>query len=425
MYTTTLGIAAFLDWRGGLRTAQGLFWMLFGAFIGWPFAAVMIIPFMAEEVMLAVQGRQGIESATRIVDGTVRSLIALGLQFCIDGFFYKIIACVPLNIVWYNVVAATSGKGPNIYGTEPWHFYMRNLLLNFNIWFLLALSALPLLLVQTFIRRQSATKQSWLRAVVFVSPFYLWLAIFTAQPHKEERFMYPLYPALALNAAIASHIILTYIGSRNPRDLASRVPRKIKFFITGVFVVTAVVAGLWRTLGTVTAYGAPLGVYKPLQEPGMTRPGDTVCLGKEWYRFPSSYFLPNGVRAKFVKSAFKGLLPGEFSEAKVGFGFFPGSWLVPPGMNDENIEDPGKYTDISHCSFMVDSYFPGSETSELEPDYILDTHTWEKLSCKPFLDAARTSTIGRLGWVPDWSFVPEQYRRHWGEYCLLRRRTTK
>jgi len=98
-----------------------------------------------------------------------------------------------------------------------------------------------------------------------------------------------------------------------------------------------------QLLGTITAYSAPLHVYKPLHRAGITQPGDTVCLGKEWYRFPSSFHLPQGVRAKFIKSEFSGLLPGEFSEARAGFGLFPGSWLVPSGMNDENLEDVGKY----------------------------------------------------------------------------------
>lgn len=73
-----------------------------------------------------------------------------------------------------------------------------------------------------------------------------------------------------------------------------------------------------------------------------------MCLGKEWYRFPSSFNLPHGVHAKFIKSEFTGLLPGEFDEAKIGFGLFPGTWLVPPGMNDENLEDPGKYVSEGH-----------------------------------------------------------------------------
>lgn len=71
---------------------------------------------------------------------------------------------------------------------------------------------------------------------------------------------------------------------------------------------------------------------------------------------------------------------------------------------------------------MVDSYFPGSEPAPLEPDYILDTDTWERVTCAPFLDVGNTSTIGRLLWVPDWAGIPDKHRRKWGEYCLLRRK---
>lgn len=35
--------------------------------------------------------------------------------------------------------------GPNIFGTEPWDFYLRNLFLSFNLWLLLAAAAGPLL----------------------------------------------------------------------------------------------------------------------------------------------------------------------------------------------------------------------------------------------------------------------------------------
>ena len=96
-------------------------------------------------------------------------------------------------------------------------------------------------------------------------------------------------------------------------------------------------------LGHMSAYSAPLKVYKPLFDPAVAHPGDTVCLGKEWYRFPSSFNLPQGVRAKFIKSEFSGLLPGEFSQADAALGMFPGTWMVPSGMNDENLEDLSKY----------------------------------------------------------------------------------
>jgi len=273
-------------------------------------------------------------------DTTGTNIDTQALQFFIDLFFYRRIAVVPYNIIKYNIFNG-SEKGPNIYGTEPWHFYLRNLTLNFNAWFLLALLAMPLLLWQNYIRRQPATRQSFVRNATFVTPFYLWLVIFSLQPHKEERFMYPIYPLLALNAAIALHIVMIYLGSTDPKDLVSKLPGKLRMTVIVLFVLLTLDIAFLRTYGIMSGYRAPLQVYSPLNEAG--RHGDNVCLGKEWYRFPSSYHLPNGMKAKFIKSAFNGLLPGEFSEAKVGFGFFPGAWLEPPGMNDENKEDPAKY----------------------------------------------------------------------------------
>ncbi len=242
----------------------------------------------------------------------------------------------------YNVFSGGS-KGPNIYGVEPWHFYIRNLALNFNIWFFLALAALPLLLIQHVAFHKAASKQTLLRSTVFVTPFYLWLAIFTAQPHKEERFMYPAYPTLALNAAISLHVLLANFGSTDPKHLVSKIPPQVKLVLVVAPMLLSFNLGSLRTIGTLTAYSAPLNVYSPLHGQGVSRPGHNVCLGKEWYRFPSSFHLPEGVHAKFIKSEFSGLLPGDFTEANDDLGLFPGTWLLPSGMNDENREDPGKY----------------------------------------------------------------------------------
>lgn len=248
---------------------------------------------------------------------------------------------MPVKLVLYNVLSA-GDRGPNIFGTEPWHFYSRNLLLNFNVWYLLAVSVAPLLCLQYAFRSQATTKQTLLRTCVFITPFYIWMAVFTLQPHKEERFMYPVYPFLAANAAIAFHMVLVFLGSTNPKELVGKIPVQIKFAVALITVILSLSVSLLRTIGTVTAYRAPLQVYSALEAQGMAHPGDTVCLGKEWYRFPSSFFLPNGTRAKFVKSEFSGLLPGEFNEAKTGFGFFAGTWLIPGGMNDRNEQDLGK-----------------------------------------------------------------------------------
>lgn len=57
---------------------------------------------------------------------------------------YRKLEIVPLNIVLYNVFGG-SDKGPNIYGTEPWWFYLANLSLNFNLLLPISLASGPLL----------------------------------------------------------------------------------------------------------------------------------------------------------------------------------------------------------------------------------------------------------------------------------------
>ncbi|CAI6334606.1 unnamed protein product [Periconia digitata] len=421
MYTTMLGASAFLDWRGGIKTARGIMWFAAGSLLGWPFAGALVLPFIAEEVIMAFFSGSVFETAWRFVDGGIRSVGILAFQVAVDTFFYRTLVCVPMNIVLYNVFSGGS-RGPNIYGVEPWHFYVRNLTLNFNIWFWLAAVALPLVLLQYLFIDKVSPKQTLLRSVVSISPFYLWLGIFTLQPHKEERFMYPAYPLLAFNAALSLHILLGNFGKSPPGTLRSQISPEFKLAVVSLVILGSFNLGALRTIGTMTAYSAPLNVYKPLQKSGVVKAGDNVCLGKEWYRFPSSYFLPDQSRARFVKSEFTGLLPGSFSEANEGSGYYPGTWMIPSGMNDENKEDPEKYINITQCQFLIDSKLPSAPATSLEPDYIYDTKTWEKLSCSPFMDAGATPLLGRILWVPEWSLIPAKHRRVWGEYCLLRRK---
>ncbi|KAJ9615927.1 mannosyltransferase [Cladophialophora chaetospira] len=422
MYASALGLTSFMDWHGGPKTANGIMWFGIGALLGWPFAGALIVPFVLEEWLIAIVGQSDlVETFRRYLDGFVRCLIVLALQVGIDAFFFHHVAIVPWRIVAYNVFGGKD-RGPAIFGTEPWHYYIRNLLLNFNIWFILAAVSGPLYLFQSIILRQHATKQSLLRTLTFLSPFYLWLLIFTLQAHKEERFIFPAYPFLALNAAIAFHSLLTWVGSTDS-VIFGRIPAKLKLVAILTVVLLSINVGLLRIVGTVTAYRAPLQLYDALvATSNTTHSGDTVCFGKDWYRFPSSHFLPGGIHAKFVKSEFDGLLPGEFHEGKTGFGLFPGTWLVPSGMNDRNEEDLGKYIDIKYCTYLVDSYMAGMEATEHEPLYVLDQEQWERVACAPFLDTSKTGLLARTIWVPDLPFVPPKYRRHWGEHCLLRRR---
>ncbi|KAI1073471.1 Alg9-like mannosyltransferase [Whalleya microplaca] len=430
MYMSLLGAAAFMNWRGGLRTSWGIWWFAVGGILGWPFASALCAPFLIEEGIFAMlSDRQRFyETILRVGRGVIAALLLVVGDAAINTFFYKKLEVVAWNIVKYNIFSSTGG--PNLYGTEPWTFYFRNLAINFNMWFVLALLSLPLFLIQKAISTKHNGFQSGLRTIVFLSPFYMWLGIFTLQPHKEERFMYPMYPFIALNAAIGFHIILSAFGTSDPKTLIGKIPARLKLLVVTTTLLLSLDLGVARVIGLYTAYSAPLKLYQPLgagviEEQGLGGRGDHVCFGKEWYRFPNSYFLPRDMHAKFIRSEFRGLLPGEFSEARTGFGFWSGTWLPTRGMNDRNEEDMGKYVDIKQCSFLVDTRYPESKEPlpPNEPDYITDDEKWEVIKCEPFLDAGNTHLLARVLWVPEWDFIPEKFRRRWGQHCLLRRKT--
>ncbi|KAH7016789.1 family 22 glycosyltransferase [Ilyonectria destructans] len=429
MYMVTLGAAAFMNWRGGLRTSLGMFWFAVAGIFGWPFAAALCAPYLFEEGILVLFGDKAALFAAfiRVGRGVASALVLLFADFSINLFFYKKVEIVTWNIVKYNIFSSTGG--PELYGTEPWTFYFKNLALNFNIWFALGLLALPLFVLQKIVSPSAQGVKSGLRTVVFIAPFYMWLAIFTAQPHKEERFMYPAYPFLALNASISLHIILTALGNSDPKTLVGKIPAKLKLGVVTLVMLLSLDVAVARVYGVYSAYSAPMKIYSPLWnnaegQVAVGRPGDSVCFAKEWYRFPSSYFLPRDMHAKFVRSEFRGLLPGEFSEAETGFGLWSGTWMPTNGMNGHNEEDLGKYTDLRLCPFLVDTQYP-ERTDPLppnEPDYISDNVDWDIVQCEPFLDAASTHLLARVLWIPDLSVIPDQYKRKWGRHCLLQRK---
>jgi alpha-1,2-mannosyltransferase len=74
----------------------------------------------------------------------------------------------------------------------------------------------------------------------------------------------------------------------------------------------------------------------------------TLCVGKEWYRFPGHYLVPDGVRVDFIKSEFRGLLPTHFSDGESerkadGLWWRKGTRSVPEGLNDLNREESRYY----------------------------------------------------------------------------------
>jgi alpha-1,2-mannosyltransferase len=74
MCAAMLGAAAFVDPPAGQwRTARGVEWFAAGALLGWPFAAVLVAPYVALEGVLAVLGGGVVALAGRLLDGAVRA----------------------------------------------------------------------------------------------------------------------------------------------------------------------------------------------------------------------------------------------------------------------------------------------------------------------------------------------------------------
>ena len=165
-----------------------------------------------------------------------------------------------------------------------------------------------------------------------LASIYFWLSIFSFQPHKEERFMYVIYTLICYNAsqAIESSAILIRtisIGRLQP----SVIRGSINAIRLGTFLFYSLVS-LARILAIVRAYEASMVIYENIDPPS------TICLAKDWYRFPSSFFIPTRSQAVFVKSAFDGLLPGKFYEGN-DTNWRSGTWRVPSGMNNQNKEE--------------------------------------------------------------------------------------
>lgn len=85
-----------------------------------------------------------------------------------------------------------------------------------------------------------------------------------------------------------------------------------------------------------------------------------LCLGKEWYRFPGNYLIPNGVHVRFIKSEFNGMLPRHFeeklpekpsednvwSQLSAKWWLRPQTTIVPDDLNDLNKEDVRHYVRV-------------------------------------------------------------------------------
>jgi alpha-1,2-mannosyltransferase len=100
-----------------------------------------------------------------------------------------------------------NGSGDELYGIEPVSYYVKNLFLNLGIIFPLAVICPLIALINKFLHvKESSARIEYLdgHALTIMISSFLWIVVLCIRPHKEERFMYPVYPFLCFVAALSS-----------------------------------------------------------------------------------------------------------------------------------------------------------------------------------------------------------------------------
>lgn len=78
-----------------------------------------------------------------------------------------------------------------------------------------------------------------------------------------------------------------------------------------------------------------------------TYPPVTICMGGEWYTFPSHFFLPNNARLEYIFDNFHGELPQHFNSIE-------GTSCEPLQMfNNMNQEEMSRYISLNSCDYFV------------------------------------------------------------------------
>mmetsp|Transcript_17791 Transcript_17791/g.36923 ORF Transcript_17791/g.36923 Transcript_17791/m.36923 type:complete len:641 (+) Transcript_17791:1254-3176(+) len=419
MILTTLAVGA---WLVG-EFPFAIFCVALSTILGWPYAAALALP-MAIHIPLRIGLAKFIRHAL------FAGIPLLSVALVVDSTYYGKFTSGTVNQVLYNVIPK-KGTGPEIFGVADWKFYASNLLLNLNVVVPILVSFALLLVIDLYVVRVWKERKYLIERIIFLSPPLIWLLIFFNQPHKEERFLVPSYPLLCLCAAVAVSDWIQFISdlvsgaSEVNGERSKRNGGIFAMLLTVGIGILATSMGTSRTVGQVRNFQAPLSIYRSLateELQGGEGPRHlpltlstsvseiNICLGREWYRFPSNFFIPSKkYRVRFVDRSFKGLLPKYFSE---GLG---GTRKPTSGMNMYNRADPGQFFEGKDdmCHYYVDL----APSSSSVKDHPIDLHDFGLIMEEDFLDSSVTPSLDRAFWIPASVRHP---RRRYGKYQLMR-----
>ena len=408
-----------------------------------------------------------------------------------DRAYYGQWTAYQVNTLLYNLGLNKAGNG---LGSDNYAdasvagklWYAQSLFLSHGCTALLALAS-PLVFAAAAAAAGLAPSPTFTWRATITAQFLLYFTIYSLKKHKEERFLYPIYPLVPLVAALALDAALDALAylltpratssSSSSRPARQQPPqtallRTLTYALTALFFTATAALALsrvamlslafsghtrvWTHLARSTAYtlkggppgAAPLHAFAhPIRALTAARGGGaapplTVCMGQEWHRFPSSFFLPErtggggggegGLALRYIRFEPSGkhpCLPQPFNTSARG-GAAPN-----PLFNSDNEGVEGMFVDPTLCDYVVD--FEGVEgqgsSNALQPWFFRSSSGsssgssgssagcvggWERVHSQRYLDrSANPAWQARSLYVP-WVTPSKQ---KWGAYVLLKK----
>ena len=217
--------------------------------------------------------------------------------------------------------------------------------------------------------------------------------------------MYPVYCLIALAAGYAVNRLLCFVDyllySLMRRNAKSPVaPSYLSHLLRVSLVAVLVLFGVGRVFALKNNYQGYLQLWKSVGSLISANPSSSisVCMGGDWYTFPSHFFLPDAASLSYVSDNFHGLLPQHYA-AENGTSSEP---LQP--FNDRNEEQIERYIEIKSCDYVVNSLpRPGTNVQDMTPvqrAILDDSSSFRTLAVCEIIDPQNSPTWSRVVYIP-------------------------
>lgn len=218
--------------------------------------------------------------------------------------------------------------------------------------------------------------------------------------------MFPIFPLICLTSAFTIEILSKLISGYSLK--LSNIYSNLIMVLIAIFSI----ASISRGVALFKSFNAPFDVYMSLESvndrliASQNKEVINLCVGKEWHRYPSSFFLPDSKRWKlrYLQSEFRGQLPQLFNES------INGTRMIQDGFNDQNLEENARYIEsVNLCHLIIDTDYP--EYSDRDHPYSKDPESFKVVFSSPFLDTSKSKPIWRSFYIPVisetklWSFI--------------------